>query len=356
MATAGAALHPYPTGSVTVTDELSHTFTATLPGTGDTIFIPITNAPVWTHTYTASYGGDSVYPAITAANFGSTYSVTVTSGSLANTALAIGGVPANTTFGTQFTATATLTAAGTPTGSINFLVNGSVYATVPMTGNAASYTFNLPLGSYTVSATYNGDNSNAGSISASAPLIVSGAPTTTVLASSSTTAAVGVPVTLTATVTSAAGTPTGTVSFSYTNATVTTPTVISSSALVNGVASVSAFLPQGTDNLVATYAASGNFGGSVSTNAVSVVVSPTPPVPAATLPYTLSTIAGGGPVTTLTAGATCPGTSGLKTTDTAGDSCPATAIALQTGSTAGDLRSVTWTRSAIFISLTAARR
>ncbi len=72
---------PYPTGTVTITDENSNTVaTATLPGTGDTIFIPITNAPVGVHTYSAAYSGNSVYPAITAANFGSTYSVTVNPG------------------------------------------------------------------------------------------------------------------------------------------------------------------------------------------------------------------------------------------------------------------------------------
>ena len=74
---------PYPTGTITITDENNATVaTATLPGTGDTIFVPITNAPVGTHTYTAAYSGNSVYPAITAANWGSTYSVTVNSGSL----------------------------------------------------------------------------------------------------------------------------------------------------------------------------------------------------------------------------------------------------------------------------------
>ena len=272
--------------------------------------------------------------------------MTVNSGSLASTSLSIGGVPTNTTYGTSFTATATLTGGTAPTGSIRFLVNGSVYSTVPIVSNAASYTFNLPIGTYSVSAAYNGDSANSASISSASPVAVAGAATSTVLASSSTTSTVGVPVTLTATVTSGSGTPTGTVSFSYTNATVSTPTTIISAALINGIANASAFLPQGTDNVVATYLASGNFGGSVSTNAVAVTVNPTPPVPAATaplaMPYTISTIAGGG--TAATSGAVCPGTSGAsapKAVDTAGDGCPATSILLQTGATAGDLRSVT---------------
>ncbi len=338
-----ATKYPYPTGTVTLTDEASRTFTATLPGTGDTIFIPITNAPVGTHTYTASYSGNSVYPAIT--TFGS-YVVTVSSASLATTTTAVTGVPAGTTFGTPFIATATLTGSGSPSGSIQFLVNGSVYATVPISGGSASYTFNSTIGSYAISAAYSGDSANAGSFSTPATVTVAGATTTTVLQSSGTTSTVGVPVTLTATVSSAAGTPVGTVSFSYTNGTVTTPTVIGSAALVNGIAGYSAFLPQGTDSVVATYVASGNFGASASTNAVSVIVNPTPPVPAASvplaMPYTISTIASGG--TAATSGSACPGTSGTsapKATDTAGDGCPATSILLQTGATAGDLRSVT---------------
>ena len=133
-----ATKYPYPTGTVTLTDEASRTFTATLPGTGDTIFIPITNAPIGTHTYTASYGGDSVYPAIT--TFGS-YGVTVTSASLAATATIVTGVPGNTTFGTPFTVNAKLTGSSNPSGSMLFLVNGSVYATVPLSAGGSSYTF-----------------------------------------------------------------------------------------------------------------------------------------------------------------------------------------------------------------------
>gem|GEM_PF-1057744 len=327
-----ATKYPYPTGTVTLTDEASRTFTATLPGTGDTIFIPITNAPAGTHTYTASYGGNTVYPAIT--TFGS-YVVTVTSASLAATTTAVTGVPASTTFGTPFTATATLTGSGSPSGSISFLVNGYVYATVPIASGSAAYTFNLPIGSYAISAIYNGDSSNAGSFSTATTVAIAGAPTTTLLQSSGTTSTVGVPVTLTATVSSAAGTPAGTVSFTYTNGTVLTPTVIGSAALVNGIATYSAFLPQGTDSIVVTYAASGNFGGSASTNAITVMVNAAPPVPAATLPLAMplimTTIAGGSTVTN--ANTTCTGH-----LDNFGDGCLATAVVFASGQ---DLRSVT---------------
>jgi len=326
-----ATKYPFPTGTVTLTDEASRTFTATLPGTGDTLFLPITNAPAGTHTYTASYSGDSVYAAIP--SFGS-YTVTVTTGSLPATTIALSGVPASTTFGTSFTATASVSGSANPSGSISFLLNGAVYATVPLASGTAAQSFNLPIGSYAVSAAYNGDAANAGSISSASAIAIAGAPTSTSLQSSGTTSTVGVPVTLTATVASPAGTATGTVVFSYTNGTITTPTTIGSATLVNGVANFSAFLPQGADSVVATYAASGNFGGSGSTNSIVVTVSPAPPVPAATapiaIPYTMTTVVGGG---SSTANSTCTGH-----TDTFGDGCLATAIQITGTGTAEDLR------------------
>src|SRR6202020_1739666 len=119
-------------------------------------------------------------------------------------------------FGTPFTATATLTGSGSPTGSISFLVNGAVYATVPIAGKAASNTFNLGFGSYTLSAVYSGDSSNTAAASTPSVSVVGAASTTTVVASSATSSTVGTPVTLTATVSSSAGTPTRTGAFSYT--------------------------------------------------------------------------------------------------------------------------------------------
>jgi sugar lactone lactonase YvrE len=337
---------PYPTGTVTLTDENNATVaTATLPGTGDTIFIPITNAPVGTHTYSAAYSGDSVYAPITAANFGSTYSVTVNSGSLTATSVGLTGVPASISFGTPFTATATLTGTGTPTGSISFLVNGAVYATVPISGNAASNTFNLPFGSFVVTAVYNGDSSNSAS-SASSSIVVGAAATTTVIGSSATTSTVGTPVTLTATVTSVGGTPAGAVSFSYTIPPSVTSVTLGSAALANGTATFSAFLPLGADSVVATYVANGSFATSVSTNPLTVTVGAAPPVPDATLPlaipYTITTIAGGGttpPAGTVASPKPCP-SGGGTTNDSLGDGCLGTAVLIP-GTTAVDLRAVT---------------
>ena len=330
--TFNSASYPYPTGTVTLTDEASRTFTATLSGTGDTTFIPITNAPTGTHTYAASYSGNSQYAAI--ASFGS-YTVTVGGTSLPSSTTTLSGVPSSTTYGAGFTVTASVTGSS-PTGSVAFLVNGGTYATAPLASGTATYTFNLPLGSYAISAVYNGDSANAGSASTATTVAVGGAATATTLTSTTTTGTVGIPVSLTATVASSAGTPTGTVSFSYTTSTNSTPTVIGSAPLTNGVAAYSALLPQGTDNVSAAYLASGNFSGSSSSPAIVFTVVAAPPVPISAAPvaiaYTLSTIAGGG---SSTANSTCTGH-----TDADGNGCLATAIQFTGTGTALDLRSV----------------
>lgn len=324
-----AAQAPFATGTVTVTDEAQHSVTATLPGNTDTIFIPITNAPAGTHTYTASYSGDSVYPAIS--SFGN-YSVTVSGPSLPSTTTTLSGVPASITYGTTVMATATLAGSNNPGGAITFLVNGVTAATVPLTGNSATYTLSPSTGSYTITAVYDGDSANAGSSSQTATLSVGSASTTTTLQSASTTGLVGTPVTLTANVKSPAGVPAGTVTFSYTTATNGTPVTLGSSTLNNGSASYAALLPQGTDSIVATYTATTNFAGSVSSPALVITVSGAAAIPASTapvaLPYLVSTLVGGG-----TSNATCTGH-----VDSFGDGCVGTSIVLPSGD---DLRTVT---------------
>ena len=323
-----SASYPYPTGTVTVTDEASRTFTATLPGTSDTTFVPITNAPSGTHTYTASYSGDSVYPPIS--NFG-TYKVTVMGASLPSTTTMLSGVPASAAYGTPFTATAAVSGSGPLTGSVTFLVNGAAYATVPVNSGIARDTFNPGIGSYNIAALYAGSSTDAGSSSAASAITVSGAATTITLGSSATAGIVGTPVTLTATVASAAGTPTGTVTFSYTTANNNTPTTIGTGTLANGIATYAALLPQGADNVTATYAATGNFAGASSSPALVITVAPAPAILASTapiaLPYTISTLVGGG-----TSNATCSGV-----VDKFGDGCQGTSVVLPSGD---DLRSV----------------
>jgi polygalacturonase/sugar lactone lactonase YvrE len=326
----------YPTGTVTLSDGAGSTTTVTLPGTGDTISIPLSGLSVGTHTFTATYSGDANYvPTVSGTPYSTTepYVITVNAGSLVPSTTTLSGVPATTTFGTAFTATATVTGS-TPTGVVEFVVNGVVSTTAAVSSGSAQATFNLPLGTYTISAIYSGDTVNAGSTSASSALGVTPALTSTALVASTMTTSLGVPVTLTATVSSAAGTPTGTVSFTYTSVSNPTPTSLASATLTNGVAIASVDLPIGADSVTATYTASGSFAGSISTPAITITVNPpvliaSPSAPIA-LPYTMSTIAGGS--TAANANTACAGS-----TDTFGDGCQATSIIFN-GSV--DLRSV----------------
>jgi sugar lactone lactonase YvrE len=326
----------YPTGTVTLTDGESSTTTVMLPGTGDTIEIPLTGLSVGTHTFTATYSGDTNYvPTVSGSPYTTTepYVITVNAGSLGSTSTSLSGVPTTTSYGTSFTATA-IVAGSNPTGTVAFVVNGVVYATSALSSSGtAQATLNLALGSYTISAIYSGDVANAGSTSSLSALSVTPGITTTTLTSSTSTTTLGVPVTFTTTVASVAGTPSGTVALSYTTANNSTPTTLVSVTLMNGTATAAVDLPIGVDNVIATYTANGSFAGSVSTGA-SITVNPPvlvslPSGPMA-LPYTISTIAGGS--TTTNADTACAGS-----TDSFGDGCQATAMVFN-GSV--DLRSV----------------
>ncbi|MFY9852885.1 MAG: Ig-like domain repeat protein, partial [Terracidiphilus sp.] len=347
-AVGGAA---YPTGAVTLTDALNgNTYTTTLPGTTDTISIPLVGLTVGTHTFTATYSGDTNYTLTTGQTVYSTtssYVITVNAGTLSASTTGLSGVPTSTPFGTPFTATATVTG-NAPTGTVQFLVSGGgtvgsyIYATAALTTSStsgtASASINLPYSAttYSITAVYSGDAVNAGSSSASSPVILSQGITYTSLSTNESTTTLGHPVSITASVTSAAGTPTGTVNFSYS----TTPTgaqvSLGSATLSNGTASASAELPAGTNYVTATYVASGSFAGSssapmsVTVNPPSIIALPSNPI---ALPYTMTTIAGGSGLPIPSSGnMTCAGA-----TDKYGDGCQGTAMAFTSGD---DMRAV----------------
>ncbi len=260
--------------------------------------------------------------------------ITVNAGSLSSTATGLSGVPSTISYGTSFTAVATVTG-NNPTGSVEFVVNGTVFATAALSSGSASTSISLPysVNAYSLYAVYDGDGANDGSTSGTSSVTVTPALTTTSLSANTTTTTLGHPVALTATVSSAVGAPTGTVTFTYTTTgsgtpQATTATLAESTTPNASVATAGIDLPVGTDNVTATYTASGSFAGSASTpmqftvTPGTILPLPSSPIP---LPYTMTTLAGG-------AHANCS-----AATDSFGDGCPAMSIVFG-GSV--DLRSV----------------
>ncbi len=112
--------------------------------------------------------------------------------------------------------TATVTGNGVaPTGSVNFLANGVVIGTAPLTGSTATFTDSgLAAGTYSMTAQYLGNTDDATSTSAGVNETVGTIPTTTVLGTASTSGATPQVVLVAAVVNNGTGpTPTGTVTF-----------------------------------------------------------------------------------------------------------------------------------------------
>ncbi len=183
------------------------------------------------------------------------------------------------TFGQTITFNATVSATtGTPTGTVQFSVNGVAYgpALALTSGSANISVTGLAAGSNTIAATYSGDNNFASSTAGALNVSVALVTTTTTLTStisSATAVPPGTSATLTATIASslASTRPTGTVTFA------TGSTVLGTVSLnATGVASLtSTTLPTGTYSIVATYSGDSGFAGSASSSVTVSVLAPT---------------------------------------------------------------------------------
>ncbi len=184
-AVGGAA---YPTGTVTLTDALTGaTYNQTLSGSSDTLFVTLSGLTPGTHTFTATYSGDTNYVVPQGATYYSItapYVVTVNAGSLATTTTVLGLSSNAAVYGTAVTATATITGSS-PSGSVQFTVSGggltgsSNYATATLTPTSsttstASTSITLPASAtaYSIQAVYGGDSANATSTSTAAALTI----------------------------------------------------------------------------------------------------------------------------------------------------------------------------------------
>jgi FtsP/CotA-like multicopper oxidase with cupredoxin domain len=259
-----------PTGTVTFTADGA---TTTLPLDALGVATYTTGAlPAGTHTITAAYSGDATF-------LPSTGSVVQTVNKADTATVVVSTVnPSVSGQDVTFTATVSPAAASGPaaiSGTVQFTVDGTLVATVPLVAGQASYsTATLAVGAHLVSAAYGGDAAYLPSISSTLTQSVGPplrATTTVVTSNRNPTATYGQNTTFTATVRPVTGTgiPTGTVQFNIDGTNVGGPLTLNA----QGRATFStASLPAGTHNVIAVYSGSATFSGSGSAAFVQVVI------------------------------------------------------------------------------------
>ena len=195
------------TGTVTFTSGTTTLGSASLNASGVAAITP-TLAP-GSYQIVATYMGNA--NGIGSASTPLSYSVVLAT---TQTALAVTPSPALVLSSITFTATVTGNSVA-PTGSVNFLANGVVIGTAPLTGGTATFTDSgIAAGTYSMTAEYLGNTDNATSTSTGVSETVGTIPTTTVLGTASTTGATPQVVLVAAVLNNGAGpTPTGTVTF-----------------------------------------------------------------------------------------------------------------------------------------------
>jgi hypothetical protein len=215
-----------PIGSVTFLDTDGVTSLGSSNLVSGTASITTSVLSVGTHSLTAKFvpaGSPASFSASTSPPVSQTVGKAVTTTTLA-------AAPSPSTFGqsVQFTATVTTTGGGVPdpSSTVTFQdTDGTTLATVSLSAGGTPSTFvasfstaGLLAATHTITATFSGDNSNAGS-SGQTPLVVGAAATTTSLQSSALTSTFGQPLTFSAAVTAnspGGGIPAGSVTFTDT--------------------------------------------------------------------------------------------------------------------------------------------
>lgn len=211
-ATVTAAGTVVPTGTVAFLDGGVQIGTAALVGSGPLSAVAMfqtSSLTAGTHAITAAYSGDANDLSSTSGPLTQTVNVASTT-----TALSAGANPAIA--GKTLTLTATVSAdSGVAAGTVNFYSGGRLLGsgTLNNAGIATYSTAALAVGSYSLTATYQGDPNDTGSTSSPLPLTVIQATTNVRLASSNLSIVVTSPVTFTATVSGNGGVPTGNIAF-----------------------------------------------------------------------------------------------------------------------------------------------
>jgi len=264
---------------------------------------PTTSLSTGTHTVGAAYSGSSDF-------FTSSAAPKTQQVDKAGTTTALTDAPAPTVSGQAVTFTATVDVvapgAGSPTGGVQFNVDGQPYGTaVPLSGDTATLTIsNLSTGNHDIDATYNGDDDFASSSSATVTHGVNKADADVVLSTSDANAVSGQPVTFTANVAAVgpgAGTPSGTVQFFVDGDPMGAPVALSAGSAT----SPSTQLTAGLHVVTADYSGDANFGGAnddltqvVAQGATTTTISSTPNPSVVGQPVTLrATVAAVAPAT-----------------------------------------------------------
>jgi autotransporter-associated beta strand protein len=261
-----------PDGTVSFYDGATLLGTANLTpagGVSATATFTISTLSVGTHTITAVYNGDGFPDRY----LGSSGTFTQTIGQ-ANTTTTLLSTPNPSNYGQPVTliATVTSTTSGTPTGTVVFRLGSLVLGSATLNASGvATYTttpFQLPGGTLTLTADYQGDTTFAPSSGATTHTVNS-TTSTLQLTSAPNPSVYGQPVTFTATVIPGivgGATPTGTVTFSV------GATVLGTATLnASGVATLTtAAVPVGTNVVTAIYSGDSTYG--ASSNTVTQVV------------------------------------------------------------------------------------
>lgn len=242
-----------PIGVITFTDGANTVLAATMDPSGQAVFT--TSAlSIGAHTLLATYSGDTNHTAVTSAPLIENVLQTTSTSLAVSSAHTLGGVPVT------FTANVVGSNGKSVSGLVNFtdITAASAPVTIasvmPNSAGVAVYTGTLPVGIHIVSASYEGDASNASSSSASVSLQVEIATTSTALTASPNPVNAGSALTLSSAVTSNGGTPGGSVTF-HDGASILSTVPLNSS----GIATLTlTTLPPGTHLLSASYSGDPN--------------------------------------------------------------------------------------------------
>ena len=264
-AVGGAA---YPTGTVTVNDTTTgNTYTGTLSGTGDTLVvtIPVADLILGTHTFTATYTGDSNYTIPSSLQTFGSYNITVTQATPTITWAPSTSLAYGTSLNGQLNATATNGSSAAVDGTFTYT------ATPTSGGSAVAVTASsvLATGTYTLTVNFTPtDTTDYASVSSSVTLSVTQTIPVITLSATATTSVLQNAVAFTAKVASSVSTPTGTVAF-YSNST----TTLGSCTLASGSCSLSvSTLAAGSNTITAAYSGDTNYATVTSSSITETVI------------------------------------------------------------------------------------